>query len=165
MSPLIVILWLTLVWMALWESFTWANLIGGLAIAVLAVLLVPLRSKAPRVGFRPLRAIRLLFYFVWKLLVASLIVSWEVVTPRDGTSPAVVSVRLDTPYPGVVTAVANMVSLTPGTLTVDVNRSDSTLFIHVLHFKSAEATSDDVRTLERLTVEAFPTRRAGGVGP
>jgi multicomponent Na+:H+ antiporter subunit E len=164
MGPLIVILWLTLVWMALWESFTLANLLGGLVIAVLVVLLVPLRSKVPRVGFRPLRAIKLLLYFIWKLLVASLIVSWEVVTPTDRTSPAVVSVPLDTPYPGIVTAVANMVSLTPGTLTVDVDRHHATLFIHVLHFKSAGATSGDVRTLERLTVEAFPLRQVGQVG-
>lgn len=159
MSPVIVILWLTLVWMALWEAFTWANLLGGLLIAVLAMLLVPLRSTAPRVGFRPFRAFKLLGYFVWKLLVASVIVSWEVVTPKDGTRPAVVSVRLDTGSPGVLTAVANMVSLTPGTLTVDVDRDESTLFIHVLHFQSSGVTSTDVRALERLTVEAFPIRQ------
>jgi multicomponent Na+:H+ antiporter subunit E len=148
--------WLTLVWMALWESFTFANLVGGLLVSFVVMVLMPLRRPGHQVGFRPLAALRLVAFFVWKLIQASVIVAWEVATPRDGTRPAVVSVPLTSRTPFITTAVANMVSLTPGTLTIEVAPEEMTIFIHVLHFRSKEATREDVRTLERLSLAAYP---------
>lgn len=153
---LVIVAWLTLVWMALWESFTWGNLLTGLLIASLATFLVPLREGTPSLGFRPLAALGLGGFFLWKLAEASLIVAWEVATPKDHTSPAVVFIPLHTSSPGIVTAVANMVSLTPGTLTIEADRERSALYIHVLHFKAPDATRAQIYQLERLTMAAFP---------
>jgi len=149
--------WLTVVWMALWESFTIANLIGGLAVAALVVGLIPPGHQVQPLGLRPLAAVKLGAFFLWKLVEASVLVAWEIATPGDRTHPAVVSVPLHTLSPGIVTSVANMVSLTPGTLTLEVDPDTMTLYIHVLHYQSAETTSKDVYQLERLTVAAFPT--------
>lgn len=154
---IVTVAWLAVVWMALWGSFTIANLLGGLAVATLVVALRPLHHPARPLGFRPLAAVRLLMFFLWKLVEASALVAWEVATPGDRTRPAVVSVPLHTLSPGIVISVANMVSLTPGTLTLEVDRHTTTLFIHVLHYQSAETTSNDVYQLERLTLAAFPT--------
>lgn len=151
--------WLTVVWVALWESVTWANLAGGILAGIVAVVLVPPRPGTLVVGARPIAGLKLLFYFLWELAQASLAVAWEVITPGDRTSPAVITVSLDTRSEGIITAVANMISLTPGTLTIDVDPETKTLFIHVLHFVSEEATRADVNTLERLAVAAFPPAR------
>lgn len=156
MTRLFTFVWLILVWMALWESITLANLIAGAVAAAVATMLVPFRfNKSGRV--RPIAAVKLAGYFVWKLLEASVQVAWEIATPKDGTAPAVIHVPLQTNAPGIITAVANMVSLTPGTLTLEVDSSRPALFIHVLHFESSEQTTSEVRRLEQLTVEAFPT--------
>ena len=153
------VVWLVLVWVALWGSLTWANVLGGLLVALLAIWMVPLRPASTRVGRHPLAAIRLSFYFLWELIKASAIVAWEVVTPWDRTAPAVIAVRLDTNSPGILTTVANMVSMTPGTLTLDVDPATRTLYVHILH--SDESVVAGIRKLERLVAAAFgpPTER------
>lgn len=156
MSRLVVVLWLTAVWVTLWESVSAANLLGGVAVAGVVVYLLPPRTPVSRVGFRPFAAIRLILYFLWELILASAEVAWEVATPRNRIRPAVVSVQLDTDVPGIITAVANMVSLTPGTITLEVDEDNRTLFIHVLHLKTVEDTRTSVRRLEEVTSRAFP---------
>jgi multicomponent Na+:H+ antiporter subunit E len=155
------IVWLTLVWVALWESLTWANLAGGLLAGIVTVILVPPRPDTLVVS-RPLAGLKLLFYFLWKLVQASVAVAWEVATPGDRTNPAVITVPLHTDSEGIITSVANMVSLTPGTLTLDVDPDTRTLYIHVLHFISEETTRADVHTLERLAMAAFPSAKPKG---
>lgn len=155
---LLPMVWLTLVWTALWESFSFADIVGGILVAAATLLLVPPRKPGHQVGFRLLAAIRLISFFSWQLVVASLQVAWEVITPWDKTRPAVVSVPLSTRVPFITTAVANMVSLVPGTLTIEVDPDEMTLYIHILHFKSLEETRSEVAHLERLSLAAFPPR-------
>ncbi len=155
---LVTVGWLTLVWVALWESLTWANLVGGMLAGILVVILVPPGPDTLVIGTRPLAGLKLLFYFIAKLFQASIAVAWEIITPGDTTNPAVIAVPLSTASDGILTSVANMVSLTPGTLTVDVDPDTRTLYIHVLHFISEETTRSDVHTLERLASDAFLPR-------
>ncbi|HUG32782.1 MAG TPA: Na+/H+ antiporter subunit E [Acidimicrobiia bacterium] len=152
------LIWLIAVWVTLWESLSWANLAGGVLVAVGVTWLLPPGETGHHVGVRPLAAIRLLLYFLWELVEASGLIAWEVVTPRSRINAAVVSVELETDVAGIVTSVANMVSLTPGTVTLEIDEENSTLFIHVLHFKSLEDTRASVRRLEELAVAAFPLR-------
>lgn len=155
--------WLTLVWVALWEEFTWANLIGGVLAGSLVVRAIPLHPVRWSHSVRPLALIRLMLYFTWKLSEASVLMAWEVVTPRNRVNPAVVSVPLRTRSVGVATAVANMVSLTPGTLTLEVDEETMTLVMHVLHLETIEKSRHEVLHLEELTTAALPLR--GGAAP
>ena len=161
MRRVIIVAWLTVVWVTLWETLTWANVVGGLAVAVVALHLLPPSDGRTSVGFRPLAAAKLLFYFLWELLVASSLVIWEIITPDDHTRPAVVSVHTRSTVPGHITAVANMISLTPGTLSLEIDHDTRTIYIHVLHLDSIEETQAGVSKLESLTLAAFPPR----VGP
>ena len=162
MRRLVLMVWLTAVWVTLWESVTWANVLGGLVVASVVMSMIPPRHPDPGVGLRPVAAVKLLLYFLWELAEASAIVAWEVATPRIRINAAVVSVRLTSDVAGIITSVASMVSLTPGTVTLEVDEETSTLFIHVLHLRSLELTRESVRRLERLTLEAFPPRPTPG---
>lgn len=161
MRRVAIVVWLTVVWVTLWEALTWANVAGGLAVAIAAAYLLPPREARTSVGFRPLAAAKLLLYFLWELMVASSQVIWEIITPEDHTRPAVVSVHTRSTVPGHITAVANMVSLTPGTLSLEIDHDTRTIYIHVLHLDSVEETRAGVSKLETLTLAAFPPR----VGP
>ena len=158
MRRFVIFVWLALVWVTLWEALTWANVAGGVLVAAAALYLLPLRERRSSVGLRPLAALKLLVYFLWELVVASSEVVWEIITPKDHTNAAVVSVHTRSPVPGHVTAVANMVSLTPGTLSLDIDEDSRTIYIHVLHLNSFEETRASVRKLEDLTLAAFPPR-------
>jgi multicomponent Na+:H+ antiporter subunit E len=158
--PLLSLVALTLIWFALWGSVSWANLLGGLGAATLAIWILPSRQRTGGLGFRPIPAVRLIGYFLWRLAVATVIVAWEIVTPGNTTRPAIVSVPLAATHPTIIAGVANMVSLTPGTITIDVAMEPTALYIHVLHFESAARTRAAVATLERYLVAAVPPRSA-----
>ncbi len=161
MRRVAIVAWLTVVWVTLWEALSWANVTGGVVMAVVVLYLLPPREARTSVGFRSLAAAKLLLYFLWELLVASSQVIWEIITPQDHTRPAVVSVQTRSTVPGHITAVANMVSLTPGTLSLEIDHDTRTIYIHVLHLDSFEETRAGVSKLETLTLAAFPPR----VGP
>jgi multicomponent Na+:H+ antiporter subunit E len=162
MRRTVMLLWLTGVWVTLWESLTWANVIGGVVVAMAVVHLLPTKETGFRVGLNPFAALRLLFYFLWELVKASALVAWEIITPVNLIDAAVVSVRLRSRAPGIITSVASMVSLIPGTVTLEVDEENSTLFIHVFHLETIEQTRESVRRLEELTIAAFPVRRGEG---
>lgn len=157
-----ILVWLVVVWITLWEVASWANLLGGALVAAAVVYLLPPHRSSRAVGFRPVAALRLLLYFLWELIQASAFMAWEVMTPRNRIGAAVVSVPLSSDVAGVVTAVANMVSLTPGTVTLDVDEANRTIFVHVLHLKSVEETRKSVEKLEALNLAAFPPRPLAG---
>ncbi|CAN5785651.1 hypothetical protein BH23ACT5_BH23ACT5_08790 [soil metagenome] len=159
MRRVVLLAWLTLVWVALWEDFTAANLVGGLLVALLVSALIPPRPPVAVHGFRLPAAIKLSIYFTWKLIEASATLAWEVVTPRNRVKPAVVAVTLRGRSPATATMVANMVSLTPGTLTLEVDEDTMTLCIHVLHLDTFDAARREVLKLETLAVDAFPVRQ------
>lgn len=155
------IVWLTGVWIALWEEPTLANVIAGIAVAFIVSAVVPPRLRiGPPLGFRPFRAMGLAVYFLGQLTEASVRLAWEVLTPTSHINAAIVSVELTTSSPAIATLVANLVSLTPGTLTLEIDEQTLTLFIHVLHLESIEEQRQSVLSFERLALAAFPEQVA-----
>lgn len=163
MKRVVMLVWLVVVWVTLWEAVTWANVIGGVAVALAITGLLPQTPSVPGDSFRPIAAVKLLAVFAWELTKASAFMAWEVITPRNRIEAAVIAVPLTGGNAGVTTLVANMVSLTPGTLTLDVDEENRTLFIHVLHLQSDESTRESVLRLERLTLDAFPHDSTAGL--
>ncbi|MFP5331493.1 MAG: Na+/H+ antiporter subunit E [Acidimicrobiia bacterium] len=156
MQRTISLVWLAAVWVMLWESLTWANVLGGVVVALMVLRVVPSHRVGGRVGFRPVAFLRLLGHFGVQLVVAAAKLSWEIFTPRNTINPAVVTVHLSTDVPGILAMVANMVSLIPGTVTLDVDPDRRTLTMHVLHLTTLDAARAAVLVLERLALQAFP---------
>lgn len=156
------LLWSTVVWVALWGSPTPANLLGGVAAGALALGAVPLQRRDPGRGtvtVRPLAALRFGAFFLWALVRASAVVAWEVVTPRNRIHEGIIALPLRTRSHGVATVVANAISLTPGTLTIEVAREPLTLFVHVLHLREVDTVRRELRRLETLALRAFDPER------
>lgn len=147
--------WLILVWVALWEELTFANLASGVVVvAVLLALFTPPAGR-PEVELRPLATARFLAYFAWKLVEASAVVAWEVVTPRNKIVEAVIAVPIRGVSDTVTMIVANAISLTPGTLTIEVASDPDVLYVHVLHLREVDAVRREVLQLEAMAIRAF----------
>ena len=152
-------LFLLVAWVALWEDLSPANVASGV-VAVAAVLAV---SPTPPEGGRPSRVrpvalARFGAWFAWKLVQANAIVAWETVTPKNDLEQGVIGVPLRGWSPWVTTLVANGVSLTPGTLTLEVVEDDDgrpTIYVHVLHLHDRERARREVLKLEELAIRAF----------
>jgi multicomponent Na+:H+ antiporter subunit E len=162
MRRLVVVTWLTAVWVVLWEGVSAANVLSGLAVAGLLVTVFPVRRASGRVRLRPLAALRFAGYFAVKLVEANAIVAWEVLTPRNRISEGIVAIPLPPGPDGLVALVADAVSLTPGTVTVEVRGRPRVLYVHVLHLESAETTRREVLRLDRLARAAFVVESTGG---
>jgi multicomponent Na+:H+ antiporter subunit E len=151
-----VVLWSVVVWSALWSDFSVANAIWGVVAGVLTLALVPVRRPSGDVVVRPLLLLWFVLRSVWALVRASAVVAWEVVTPRNRIHEAIVAAPLRTTSPGVITLIANVITLTPGTVTLEVHEDPPTLYIHILHLRTVEEVRQDIRDLEDLAMRALP---------
>lgn len=155
--PALVVI-LMLLWVALWDEVTLANVVGGLLVGVLIVVVVPPEPHI-RAGahVHPLHALRYVILLAWNLVESNLRLAWEIATPGDGTRTGIIAVRMRGRSDLVVTLVANSITLTPGTLTVEVDRQgdDVTLYVHALYTQDTEAVRRDVLQLEARAMRAF----------
>ncbi len=152
--------WLVVVWVALWESLNPASVVGGLAVAGALLAVLRPRPEALPSTLRPLAALRFSAYFLWKLAEASAVVAWEVVTPRNRINEGVVAIPIRGVSNALTTVVANAISLTPGTVTLEVDRDATTLYVHVLHLHDVEAVRRQIQHLEALAIMAFGSAAA-----
>lgn len=152
----VVLVWSAAAWVALWSEFSLANVIWGLVVGCLVVLVVPLRASPRTVTVRPLALLWLVTYVAWGLAKASAIVAWEVVTPGSQIHEGIVAAPLRTTSRGVITLIANVISLTPGTVTLEVHEEPPTLYVHVLHLRTLDEARSEIRHLEDLAIRAFP---------
>ena len=149
--------WLVVVFVAVLESFTIGAVIGGLLVAGTLLALFP-PAAAADIGtrVRPLALLRAVGYFAVKLVQANLHVAWAVISPRRaGLERAVVAVSVAETSNTVMALLANAVSLTPGTLVIDLRRNPSTLYVHVLQLRSVDTVRRDVLTMQRALVRAL----------
>jgi multicomponent Na+:H+ antiporter subunit E len=154
------ILWLTLVWCTLWGSFSPMMLVGGVLVAVIVSVVFPLPALEADVRVRPLRLVWLVAGFLVDVVRASIQVT-GVVLRRRGVRNAVVSVDLRSSSDFVLTGVAAMLSLVPGSVVVEVRRSSHTLFLHVLDVPdraAAERFRQQALEVERKFLQAFPPK-------
>lgn len=160
----VLIIWLTFVWALLWGDFGLASLLSGLGIAVFVVLIArPTGVHGLQLtSFHPVSAVVFVVYFLVQLVKSSFQVAWEVITPGSNVNRAIISVPLHVTTNGLATVVGNAITLTPGTLTVDVRRTGPdrppVLYVHALHFTDVVSMRRDVLRLERLAVRAFGTK-------
>ena len=152
--------WLTMLWVLLWRDVSVANVASGLAVGGLVDLAQPAR-RGPRGAHRvrPLALLSFIGFFAVKLVESNIVLAREVMTPTNKIRTGVIAVPIHPCSDGVVTLVANAVSLTPGTLTLEVRRLETpTLYVHVLHLHDVERARHDVRELARRAAAAFPGR-------
>lgn len=160
LRAVLVLAWSTLVWTALWAEMTVTNVLWGVVVGAFTLLVVPLPPREAHVRVRPLPLVRFAAFFAWQLVRASAIVAWEVVTPRNRIHEGIVAAPLRTSSAGVITLIANAVSLTPGTLTLEVQQHPPVLYVHILHLRTIDEVRQDIRHLEDLALAAFPAARA-----
>jgi multicomponent Na+:H+ antiporter subunit E len=145
---------LVAIWLALWSDLSAANALSGMLVAGAIVWLFDSGRKGT-VVLRPLHAARLAAYFLFKLVQASLVVARTVLAPRYRVNTGIIAVPLRGCSDALTTLIADAISLTPGTLTLEVRQEPLTLFVHVLDLRNVEQVRRDLRRLEVLTIRAF----------
>ena len=105
---------------------------------------------------RVFRIVRLVLFFLYELVVSSLRVAWDVITPSHKSRPAIIEMPLDVKSDIEILLVTNLISLTPGTLSLDVSPDRSTLIVHAMFADDPEALIRELKDgMERKVKECF----------
>ena len=158
MNLALIVTGLALVWAAITGNFTALNLLLGAAIGALTALLLRNWFASPRVLRRLRRIASLVLLFVWELLVSAVRVAIIVVTPdiKSALRPGIIAFPLTVKSDAEITLLANMITLTPGTLSVDVADDRSVLYVHTLHLVDRETLIAEIANgFERKIAEVF----------
>lgn len=147
---------LAFAWCAAFGTFTLSNLIIGFLVGG-AALWVSKPLYGDTGYFRHARRLaRLCVVFVVDLLVSSIRVAWDVVTPRNRSRPGVIAVPMDAKTDLEVTLLANLISLTPGTLSLDVSEDRRVLYVHAMFVDSRESVIDGIKSgMEKSLLEVM----------
>ena len=98
-------------------------------------------------------------YYLAALIRTNARVAWEVATPlQDDIDEAIVGIPLTVDSPQAALLVANAVTFTPGTLTIELSGEPLTLYAHVLHFEGEAELQSEINRLERLADAVFARR-------
>jgi multicomponent Na+:H+ antiporter subunit E len=141
-------------YMGIGGRFTLTGAAVGFGLGYAALWLThPLYGRS-RYFKRAPRAVALLGYFLVELFLSNLRVLWDVVTPRHISRPGIVGIPLAASTDLEILLVTNLISLTPGTLSVDLSKDNRTLFVHVMFLDDPEGFRAHIKDgLERRILE------------
>jgi multicomponent Na+:H+ antiporter subunit E len=137
---------LALAWAALQGEITATNLLVGYGIGyVILALLAKGGVMRPTLASRTAHAVELAVFFTWELVLANVRVALDVLRPQTRIRPAVVAIPLDVTSDGEILLLSMLINITPGSVTIDLSDDRRTLYVHVMHMKSAEASRREIK--------------------
>jgi multicomponent Na+:H+ antiporter subunit E len=151
--------WLVLVWMLLWGTWSWANLISGTIVALAVTIFLPLPPVVGGTRIHPARLLVFLGYFFLDLVRSAALVAWQTIRPGGIGYSAIIRVQMRTDSDLLLTIVAESLTLVPGSVVIDMDRERRTLSIHILHVRNLE---DVERRREAVLAEEERVVRAFG---
>ena len=164
-------LWFVVLWLMLWNDVSVANVLSGALLALVVVVLTRTTANVVDDGtirVAPIALVHFALHVLWQLVKSNLSLAWEIVTPTNRIAIGTVEVPLRSATPIVTMAVSNVITLTPGTVTLDVLADPPRLTVGVLRLHDPDDIRAGVRRTEALAIRAFgtgPARaalRAGG---
>jgi multicomponent Na+:H+ antiporter subunit E len=154
MRPLVWNLFLAGTWAFAVDNFSIVNLCIGFALGYLAIGLVEQAGSSYHKKVHQIIAFAL--YFLWELILANLRVAHDVLTPRLRMRPGVVAIPLDVQTPEEILLLATVITLTPGSVALDVSDDRKTLYVHVMFIQDVDQTRERIKQgLERRVLEVM----------
>jgi multicomponent Na+:H+ antiporter subunit E len=142
---------LAIAWAALMGSFEPQQLLFGFVLGYLVMWLVSRMGRPSRYFKQLPLGIELLLFFLFDVLRANVRMAVTILSPRMRLRPAVVAVPLILKSEAAMILLANMLTLTPGTLSLDVSTDRQMLYVHTVWL-------DDTDEFRRQVVEGYEKR-------
>ena len=140
-SRIVVFVLAALVWLAL-TGFGVQEIIAGIVVALLVSItaghFLVTTHKQKHIVHRWLYAVLYLFKFLWEMIKANLHVAYIVVHPKVPVKPGIVKIKTKLTKDAAITVLTNSITLTPGTLTIDVNENAKEIYVHWIDVKETD---------------------------
>ncbi len=153
-----VLAWLTFVWILLWGGVSAANILSGLAVALVITYLLPLPSVPVEGRVHPIALARLVILVAWYLLWSSFQVAWLAIRPGPPPLTAVLRAQLNIKSDLVLALAVNIINLIPGSIVLEIDQVRRLVYVHQLDVGSDRSVKQfyhQVHQVERLLVAAF----------
>ncbi len=145
---------LVFVWCALWGEVSVANLASGSLLA--AAVTASGVGTAGRGGVRLRPLVRFAALVAVDLVISTVTVAREILTPSDRTDEAIIAVRVPTETRSHLLLLIVAITVTPGTAVVDADPDTGTLYLHLLHGDRRRGLEHHVQELAGLACAALP---------
>ncbi|HCE67116.1 MAG: cation:proton antiporter [Geobacteraceae bacterium GWC2_55_20] len=156
MSAFLANILLALAWMALTGSFSAGGFFTGLLFGF-CVLWIGRRDRNTAAYRKKILAVgEFVLFFLREMMLANLRVAHDVLTPRHHMTPGIVAVPLDLESDLQITLLANLITLTPGTLSLHVSDDRRTLYVHAMYIgEPAQLVRNIKEGFEKRVMEVF----------
>ncbi len=136
---------LAAIWVALTGELLFQNLMFGFVLGFFLLWLMN-RNETERKYFRQLpRIMNFVLYFFYEIIKANLQVAYDVMTPRYFMKPGIVKYPTNAKTDFEVTLLSTVISLTPGTLIIDISDDKKVLYIHVMYLKDKDRFIEQIK--------------------
>ncbi len=145
MKSLLLNIILALAWSALTGEFNTTNLIFGFLLGFVVLWVMQYVTGSGNYFVKVKQIVTLFVVFIWALIQSNLRVAISVLSPLDRMKPGIVALPLDIKSDIEITLLANMITLTPGTLSIDVSDDKKTLYVHGMHIHNLEEFKQEIK--------------------
>jgi multicomponent K+:H+ antiporter subunit E len=132
-------------WLLLNNTVAPAHLVLGGFLAVALPLVARPLMDTPTTARAPGTALRLLGVVTWDIVVSNITVAKLVLGPMGRLRPGFVRVPLDATHPYAISLLASIITMTPGTVSADVDETRREILVHVLDLADPEALVRDIK--------------------
>ncbi len=138
---------LALVWAGLIGSINIVTLGSGFVLGYFVLFLVQKVMQKPSRYFSKLPAVvTFILFYLKEIIVSNIVIAYDILTPTHRMKPGVIAIPLDAKTDLEITMLANLITMTPGTLSVDVSTDHKVLYVHAMYIKDPDALRAEIKT-------------------
>ncbi len=148
---------LVVIWMLLWGEISFANAVSGAAVAAALLVAFPIDHDVTAVRHqpRPLAMLVLAVYFFADIVQSTFVNALDVVRPQARIRTGIVACPLRVDNDGLITFLANLIAVSPGTMPIEVSYNPHVIYVHSLRAGDPDKVRAMIARLEELSVRAL----------
>jgi len=129
---------LSFIWVALTGSMYYSNFLFGFLLGFFIMWVMNRNETDQRYFYRVPKTFGFIFFFLYEMIVANVAVAYDVITPKYFFKPGIVQYPMEARTDLEINLLSTVISMTPGTLILDISEDKKSLFIHVMYLKDKE---------------------------
>jgi multicomponent Na+:H+ antiporter subunit E len=147
---------LAVMWATLTGQFSLVNLVAGFGLGYLVLWLFRPAVRSSGYFRKPVQVVALVLFFLKELVIANIKVAFHVLSPHSSLRPGIVAVPLSVQRDIEIMLLSSLITLTPGSLSLDVSEDRRVLYVHTIDVDDVDAFRADIKQgFERRIQEVF----------
>lgn len=136
---------IALAWLGMTAEFTAANFFAGYILGYLALWLSPRPLGSGRYFRKVGQSIEFVVFFIKEVTIATARIAYEIVTPTHYMEPAIIAIPLETRSRLQTAILASLITLTPGSFSIEISADEKTLYVHTMYLESPDSFRQEIK--------------------